>query len=184
MDTYSFIKFLHVAFVVIWLGGGFCLILLAARANRANDTADLAKIIQQVVYMSGHVFVPSALLAFVFGLIMAWMAGLFGYLWVIIGLVGFLATFGIGIAVLKPRSEKVAAMIAKDGATPAAIEHGREILHIAQFDIAMLFVVVADMVIKPTPENYIVLLVMVLAIVAAGVVFLRPVLAPAVPQRA
>src|ERR1700681_4670499 len=119
MDTYGFVKFLHVAFVVIWLGGGFCLVLLGARANRANDTADLAKVIQQVVYMSSYVFVPSALLAFACGLIMAWIAGLFGTLWVIIGLVGFIATFGIGIALVKPRSEKVAAMIAKDGATPA-----------------------------------------------------------------
>ena len=31
MDTYSLIKFLHVAFVVIWLGGGFCLVVLGAR---------------------------------------------------------------------------------------------------------------------------------------------------------
>lgn len=115
---------------------------------------------------------------------MAWIAGLFGTLWVIIGLVGFIATFGIGIALVKPRSEKVAAVIAEDGATPAAVEQGREILRIAQFDLAMLFVVIADMVIKPAPENYVVLLVMVLAIVAAGVVFLRPVFAPAVAQRA
>jgi uncharacterized membrane protein len=184
MDIFSFVKFLHVGFVVIWLGGGFCVVLLGARANRANDNADFAKVIQQVVYMTGHVFVPSALLALLCGLIMAWIAGLFGFLWVIIGLIGFLATFGIGIAVLKPRSEKVAALIAKDGATPAAVEQGREILHIAQFDLAMLFVIIADMAIKPAPENYIVLLVMVLAIVPAGVVFLRPVLAPAVAQRA
>jgi len=50
--------------------------------------------------------------------------------------------------------------------------------------MAMLFVVVADMVIKPAPENYIVLLVMVVAILISGVLFLRPVFAPAVPQRA
>jgi hypothetical protein len=40
------------------------------------------------------------------------------------------------------------------------------------------------MVIEPAPENYVLLLIMVLVIVAAGVVFLRPVFAPAVPQRA
>lgn len=184
MDTYSLVKFLHVAFVVTWLGGGLSLVLLGARANRANDTADFGKILQQVVYMSGHVFVPSALLALLCGLVMAFIGGLFGSLFVIIGLIGFAATFGIGIAVLKPRSEKVSALIAKEGVTPAVVEQGREILRIAQFDMAMLFVVVADMVIKPAPENLIVLLVMVLVIVAAGVVFLRPILAPAVPQRA
>jgi len=184
MDIYSFVKFLHVGLVVAWLGGGLSLVLLGARASRANDTADFAKVIQQVVYMTGHVFVPSALLALLCGLTMAWIAGLFGFLWVIIGLIGFLATFGIGIVVLKPRLEKVSAMIAKYGATPAVVEQAREILRIAQFDLAMLFVIIADMVIKPAPENYIVLLVMVLAIIAAGVVFLRPILAPGVPQRA
>jgi uncharacterized membrane protein len=184
MDTYAFVKFLHVAFVIVWLGGGLCLVLLGARANRANDTADLAKIIQFVIAMAKRVFVPSALAALIFGLIMAWMQGWFGFLWVIIGLGGFALTFGIGIAVLTPRSEKLGAMIAKDGVTPAVVEQSREILRIAQFDMAMLFVVVADMVLKPAPENYIVLVIMALAVVAAGVVFLRPVFAPAVPQGA
>ena len=40
------------------------------------------------------------------------------------------------------------------------------------------------MVIEPALENYIVLLIMVLVIVAAGGVFLRPVFPPVVPQRA
>jgi uncharacterized membrane protein len=184
MDTYSLIKFLHVAFVVTWIGGGVGLLLLGARANRANDTADFGNILQQVAYMAGHVFVPSALLAFLCGLIMAWIGGFFGDLWVLIGLFGFAATFGIGLAVLKPRTEKVVATIANDGVTPAVVEQGRKILGIAQFDMAMLFVVVADMVVKPAPENYSVLLIMALAIVAAAVVFLRPVFAKAIPQRA
>src|SRR5205823_1989610 len=108
MDTYSLVKFLHVAFVVIWLGGGFCLVILGARANRVNDAADLTKVILQIVYMTSHVFIPASLLTFLCGLIMAWIAGMFGFLWVIIGLAGFLATFGMGIAVLRPRSDKVA----------------------------------------------------------------------------
>jgi hypothetical protein len=184
MDTYSLVKFLHIAFVVTWLGGGLSLVLLGARASRTNATADFGKILEQVAYMSGHIFMPSALLALLCGLVMAWLGDLFGSLFVIIGLAGFAATFGIGIALLKPRSEKVGELIAKEGITPAVVEQGREILRIAQFDMAMLFVVVADMVIKPAPENYLVLLVMVLVIIAAGVVFLKPILAPAVPQRA
>lgn len=184
MDTIAFVKFLHVAFVIVWLGGGLCLVLLAARANRANDTADLAKIIQFVIGMAKRVFIPAALGALVCGLIMAWSLDLFSLLWVIIGLVGFALTFGIGIAVLTPRSDRVGEMIAKDGVTPAVVEQSREILRIAQFDLTMLFVVVADMVLKPAPENYVVLLVMALVIVAAGLLFLRPVFAPAMLQRA
>src|SRR5262249_8785573 len=151
---------------------------------RANDTADLAKIIQFVITMAKRVFIPSALGALVCGLIMAWSLELFGMLWVILGLVGFATTFGMGIAVLTPRSDRGGELLAKEGVTAAAVEQSREILRIAQFDMTMLFVVVADMVLKPAPENYVVLLVMALVIVAAGLVFLRPVFAPAMPQRA
>jgi hypothetical protein len=184
MDWLTFVKFLHVSFVITWLGGGLCLVLLGAQANRANETADLAKIILFVIAMAKRVFIPAALGALVCGLIMAWTLGLFSMLWVIIGLAGFALTFGIGIAVLTPRSDKVGALIAKEGVSPAVIEQSREILRIAQFDMTMLFVVVADMVLKPAPENYIVLLVMALVLLVAGFVFLRPVFAPAVPQRA
>ena len=184
MDTIVFVKFLHVAFVITWLGGGLCMVLLGARANRANDAADLAKVIQFVVAMAKRVFIPAALGALVCGLIMAWSLELFSSLWVIIGLAGFALTFGLGIAVISPRSDKVGALIEKEGASPAVVEQSREILRIAQFDLVMLFVVVADMVLKPAPENYIVLLVMAMVVLVAGVVFLRPVFAPGVPQRA
>jgi uncharacterized membrane protein len=184
MDWLAFVKFLHVSFVITWLGGGLCLVLLGVGANRANEAADFAKIIQFVIAMAKRVFIPAALGALLCGLIMAWSLELFGMLWVIIGLCGFALTFGIGIAVITPRSDKVGALIAKEGASPAVVEQSREILRIAQFDLVVLFVVVADMVLKPAPENYIVLLVMALVILAAGVVFLRPVFAPAVPQRA
>ena len=183
MDTYTVVKFLHLAFAIAWVGGGLCLILLGARASRANDNGDLVRIIQQVAYVEDHVFAPSALLTFVFGVIMAWMAGLFGTLWVIIGLVGFLGTLGNGLVVLKPRVQRVIALIARDGATPDAVSQAREILRIAQVEAVVLFAVVADMVIKPAQEDYLMLLIMALPIAIAGIVFLRPMTASAAARR-
>jgi uncharacterized membrane protein len=183
MDTYTVVKFLHLAFAIAWLGGGLCLILLGAQASRANDNGDLVRIIQQVAYMEDRVFAPSAILAFVSGVIMAWMAGLFGTLWVIIGLVGFLGTLGNGLAVLKPRVQRVIALIARDGVTPDAVSQARELLRIAQFEAVVLFTMVADMVIKPAQEDYLVLLIMTLAIATAGIVFLRPMMSSGVPRR-
>jgi hypothetical protein len=76
------------------------------------------------------------------------------------------------------------ALIAKDGATPDAVSQAREIVRIAQFETVVLFPVVADMVIKPAPDDYLVLLIMALAIATAGIVFLRPVMASAAARPA
>jgi hypothetical protein len=59
-----------------------------------------------------------------------------------------------------------------------AVAVGHELLQLSKFDYAMLFVVVADMVFKPVASDWPVLLLMALALAAAGVVFLAPVLRP------
>ena len=74
----------------------------------------------------------------------------FGHFWIIFGLLGFLATFVVGIAVLGPRAKRLSVTLDEKGPdapeTQAAI--GR-ILLIARADIAMLLLVVVDMVTKP-----------------------------------
>ena len=79
--------------------------------------------------------------------------------------------------------QRVIALIARDGATPDAVSQAREILRIAQFEAVVLFTVVADMAIKPAQEDYLVLLIMALAIAIAGIVFLRPMMSSAAARR-
>jgi uncharacterized membrane protein len=107
IDAYTLVKFLHVTLAIIWLGGRICLNILGWRVIRANDSAGLATIVQQIAYYSAHAFIPSALLTLISGVIMAWTAGLFGELMGNCRPLGYLATFGLGVAALKPRLEKV-----------------------------------------------------------------------------
>jgi uncharacterized membrane protein len=179
MDLYFIVKYLHVLFVITWLGGGLAMVILGARASRANDDPELGRVIQDVIFMANRVFIPAALAALACGLILALIAGIFSQIWIIIGLCGFALTFGLGIAALKPRSDKVGEMIKRDGITPAVVDQSRQILHIAQFDIVMLFVVVADMVLKPALENYITLLVMIIVLAGAAYYFLADMMMPA-----
>lgn len=132
MDAYSLVKFLHVTFAIIWLGSQFCLTLLGLRVIRTNDAAGLTKIIEQLAYIANHIFIPSALLTLISGVFMAWAAGLFGDVWVIVGLGGYLATFVLGIAVLKPRLEKVSALIAKDGPSAVAADQASAMFRIVR----------------------------------------------------
>jgi hypothetical protein len=73
-----------------------------------------------------------------------------GSTWIIIGLVGFAASFVTGVAVLAPRVRRVNELLAAQGPgaadTQAAI--GRLLL-IARVDVAVLVIVVVDMVTKP-----------------------------------
>jgi uncharacterized membrane protein len=179
MEFYPFVKFLHVLFVIVWLGGGFVLVLLGLKAQRANSSAELVDVIMHVVYLSNRVFVPAAILALIFGVTGVIITWSFGDLWVLIGLAGFALTFLNGVAVLRPRSDRVKATIDREGPSPAAIEQSRQILRIAQFDFVMLYVIVADMVIKPTSANYITLIIMAIVVVVGAVYFLGRPRAPA-----
>ena len=70
--------------------------------------------------------------------------------WLIFGLIGFAASFLIGIGVLAPRARRLSVLVAEKGPeapeTQAAIS---EILLIARFDMAVLLLVIIDMVAKP-----------------------------------
>ena len=112
-------------------------------------------------------FVPASFATFVFGLAMVFAAGWsFAELWVILGLAGFAATFLTGILVLEPRGKKIGAMLARDGVTAAAIAEGRKLVTVSRIDYVILFLVVADMALKPTPAD-----IGVLAAMAAVLLF-------------
>jgi hypothetical protein len=73
-----------------------------------------------------------------------------GKLWVVVGLVGYLATFAIGIGLIAPTVKKLHAMIEVNGPThPDAIALIKRVMLIARVDSALLLLVVLDMVTKP-----------------------------------
>ncbi len=176
MDAYNLVKFLHILSAVVWVGAGVGLVILGIAADQRPDKQELVRIIRNVMFMAPRVFMPASLATLVLGLIAAWLGWGFTSLWVWIGLVGFAATFCTGNFVLKPRAEKVGVIIAREGISDEAVAVGRELLQVSKFDYVMLFVVIADMVFKPGLADWLVLAVMAVAIIAAAVGFLVPVL--------
>jgi hypothetical protein len=49
---------------------------------------------------------------------------------------------------------------------------------VAKFDYVVLFTVAANMVLKPTPSDTAVLVVMAVIVLGAGILFLRPLFVP------
>jgi uncharacterized membrane protein len=176
VDWYTLFKFLHVAAAIIWIGSGFGLVVLGIAARRSPDRDAYLRVIQQVIFLAPRLFVPSSLAALVFGVLAAWMWGL-GWLWIWIGIIGFAATFSTGNFLIRPRADKIGAMMASQGySDAAATELGEEVLAIAKFDYLMLFVVVADMVFKPGWSEWPFLLVMILVLLGGATAFLMPVI--------
>ena len=185
MSWYEIFKFLHVAFSIAWIGGGLVMVILAIAAY-GKDPAESLRIIKNVLYLGNRVFLPSAAGALVTGILTASFApfSLWGQAWLILGLLGWAATFTIGNWFIRPRAERFVALEAKEGASANVIALGQEMLSIAKFDYIMLFTVVADMVIKPIWSDWYVILIFLLVIAAGAWFFLVPVLRPQIPARA
>ncbi|HUY70831.1 MAG TPA: DUF2269 family protein [Gaiellaceae bacterium] len=147
-DTFQTV---HVMFVVIWVGGGAALTILGIVAETKSDGVQLAAIARQAAFLGQRVFAPSAIVVVVMGAAMVENAHIgYGHFWVVFGLLGFLTTFVLGVAVLTPMSAKVSAIITEQGPeTPEAKAAIARILLIARADVAMLLLVIVDMVAKP-----------------------------------
>jgi hypothetical protein len=173
MDWYTIVKFLHVSSAVIWIGGALIMVLLGIKADRARNDAEMVGVVRQVAWAGDRIYIPASLATLLFGVTAAWLGSLFSTLWVNLGFVGIVSTIALGVLVLTPRAKKVNA---ETGVTPEAVRVSREILTIAKFDVTVLFVVIADMVLKPTPSDWGWLVAFALVIVVAAGLWLTPVL--------
>jgi uncharacterized membrane protein len=172
---YPYVEFVHIAAVVLWLGGGSLCIFNAIKAERARNAADFARVLRDTMFFVNRLFIPAALVAFAAGLTMAYLGELFAELWIWIGIAGIAAASLLGLLVMKPRGEKLLASIESGGLPDAVFGPCRELVQIAKFDYVMLFTVVSNMVLKPTPTDIAELVVMAAIVLGAAVLFLLPV---------
>ena len=168
MDWYSIVKFMHIGSATLWVGGGFALMLLAVRADRAGNIEGVLQAMRATGELGNRFFAPMSMLTLVFGLIMCGFWVGFSDLWVLIGLAGYTMTFCIGMFIFKPTADRMAGMIARDGVTPAALAQGQRILNAAHFDYSVMLVIIAAMVLKPTVHDIVILAGMAL-VLATGV---------------
>lgn len=180
MSYYEILLFVHVLGVAIWFGTGFALLVLGNRLERAGDNAALKSLFGQSEWLATRIFIPISLTALVTGILLViegpWA---FDQLWVVLGLVGFAATFLTGLLMIKPQSERIAADLVRDGMTPGiAAEIGRMFTHM-RIDYTVIALVVADMTLKPTGDDVFTLLLMAAVLAIAVALVLRSERTPA-----
>lgn len=182
---YTIVKYVHVLGAIAWIGGGVTLCFLSILAVRANDEAGMLGALKNVGVLANRWFVPASLITLICGIAMAFIGGLWEQGWIVLGLLGFAATFVTGHFGLRPLAEKIGARAAA-GDISGAADEGRKMLQVAKFDYTMLFMVVADMVFKPQWTDFITLGVIAAILVVGAVLFLGPLLGrtPAAPASA
>ena len=183
MDIYSIFKFLHVICAIAWVGGGLTLFASALFAMRARGEMEIFKNLDIMNDLAKTWFIPASLLTVLFGAITTTFGGMWLDLWVILGLAGFAATFVTGITVFEPLGKQVAELLAA-GRTDEALAIAHKVLRVAKFDYVVMFVVVADMVLKPHWTDFPTLIVFALAIGAGAYFFLYGGKLPARPATA
>jgi uncharacterized membrane protein len=149
---FAVFKLIHVTVAVFWVGGGLLLTVLAMRAERAGSPEELMGIARQAAFAGEKLFAPAGLVVLAMGITMVINSPEigFGTTWIDIGLVGYALTFTTGIAVLAPLAKKIVTQGETLGPTaPETQATIRRILLVARFDIAVLLLVVANMLMKP-----------------------------------
>ena len=156
MTWYELLLFLHIVAAIIWLGSGLFIQILAVRAERARDVEGLRRVANDAAGLGETLFIPASLATVIFGVLLV-LDGPWGFdmLWIVLGLAGYLATFLTGILVMKPGSEKLAAIMERDqGVMSAEAEvEIRKLLTKGRLDTVVLYLVVAIMALKPTGDD-------------------------------
>lgn len=149
MTKVELFKFIHVLAAMVWVGGGTTAAVVAFRMKNAEPAHRLG-FARDMRFISTWIFLPAALIAYVFGSLMVEEVAAFDYeqTWIGIGTIGIALTFLTVAIYLVPRIRK-AVKLMEAGQGPEAGVLMRKIAIVSRFNLLILFVVVWAMVTKP-----------------------------------
>ncbi len=149
MTKVELFKFIHVLAAMVWVGGGATVAVVAFRMKTADPLHRLG-FARDMRFISTWIFLPAALVAYVFGSLMVEEVEAFDYeqTWIAIGTIGIFVTFLTLSIYLVPRIRK-AVKLMEAGKGPEAGALMRKITIVSRFNLSILFVVVWAMVTKP-----------------------------------
>jgi uncharacterized membrane protein len=148
---YEVLLFLHILFVVVWVGGDVMIQAFALRALSAGPERTV-QFARDVEWVGNRVLVPASLAVVIFGvwLVLDQEAWEFSQFWISAGLAMFLISFVTGAFFLGPRSGRIAALANERGPEDPEVQRliSRNVL-VSRIELVLLVLIVADMVVKP-----------------------------------
>lgn len=150
MSGYEFLKFLHVAAVIAWVGGGIGIAVIQIRMGAAGDRPGLLAMGRQMEQMGKIYYSPLAAVTLVTGIWMVATTWEFTDPWVIAGLVGVAVSMGIGLGMITPTGRQLLEESSKPEPNFGAIAAlSTRVRMLGMTNLAILMVVVFAMVVKP-----------------------------------
>jgi hypothetical protein len=145
----------HVVAAIIWLGAGFLMTLVIFGARAAGDREKEVSEHQGLGWLAPRLFIPSSLATLIFGILLVadgfWT---FDQLWIVIGLAGWAVSFVLGFFYFRPEGERIGALVGERGLHDAELDRRlRRVAAVDRVQVLILFLVVADMVLKPTGDD-------------------------------
>jgi uncharacterized membrane protein len=148
---YFVFKMIHVGAAVIWVGGGLFIAACAIAAELANDDDQLFQIERLAEQVAAKLFPLMSFVVLGFGIAMT-SNGDIGYnqFWIIFGLIAWAVSAATGILFLTPETKKLTEGVEARGQQDAEVQARlRRILLVLRVDVAVMFLIVLDMVVKP-----------------------------------
>ena len=171
MDLYTIFKFLHVLTAIAWVGGGLTLLAAHIITTKVEGEAAAFKVLDVMNVLGKTWFVPTSFLTVIFGAITATFGGMWGDLWVIVGLLGFASTFFTGLLIIEPQGRRIGAALA-EARIEEAQAAGKKLMQVVRFDYTVMLVIIIDMVFKPGWTDFVTIAIMVALVAAGAVAFL------------
>ncbi|MFN3575555.1 MAG: DUF2269 family protein [Tabrizicola sp.] len=172
MDFIAYFKFAHVLAAVLWVGGGFAMILATVLMSRHAGAQAQMAVVRATVLMAPRLFIPISLFTLGSGVALLFLAGWGWQPFTVLGLAGVLFTAGFGALVLGPSCER-AAKLEQSAGPEAALPLLRRIQRLAAIDYSVQFAIVFLMVVKPGWSDFGVLAGLAAVLVLAALATVR-----------
>ena len=171
MTWYELLLFVHIACAIVWLGGGFLFQVYGMIELRTGDAAAIARFAGNAGRIGERLFAPASIVVVLAGVgLMLNGNWPWGRLWVDFALVAFAGSFLLGIAVLSPTAKRIEKVGPESDEGQQLI---RRVFALLRVDLLFLFAIVFAMVVKPTGDDTLVVVIAALVLVAGSAAFLR-----------
>lgn len=151
-DAYSVYKALHVAAIVVWVGGDVTLTTLGIVFERRGDGETLAALGRMGAWVGTRVYTPALFAVLGFGIALVEKGGLgWGTFWIDFALAGWGVAALVGVGFVGPELGRIDEAARRHGPQSAEVARRvRRLFGVFRFDTALLLLIVLDMTAKPS----------------------------------